>query len=117
MMEELELDNYSVQTVIPFPETKLFHQVVKENILLGDWNLEELWKTPITLGQYGQKQGFLIKPHNMSLDSLYKWRVKFDDIKMKYWTIASKKTKYSNSDISIAERTPYKKSSLIFESL
>tara|TARA_A100001015_G_scaffold321655_1_gene453761 strand:- start:3457 stop:4974 length:1518 start_codon:yes stop_codon:yes gene_type:complete len=117
MMEELELDNYSVQTVIPFPETKLFNQVVKEKILLGNWNLDELWKTPITLGQYGQKQGFLIKPHNMSLDSLQKWRQKFDDIKMKYWTIASKKTKYSNSDISAAEVIPKKKSSLIFESL
>ena len=36
---------------------------------------------------------------------------------MKYWTIASKKTKYSNSDISAAEAIPKKKSSLIFESL
>ena len=42
MMEELELDNYSVQTVIPFPETKLFNQVVKEKILLGNWNMDEL---------------------------------------------------------------------------
>ena len=57
MMEELELDNYSVQTVIPFPETKLFNQVVKEKILL-EIGSDELWKTPITLGQYGQKQGF-----------------------------------------------------------
>ena len=95
-MEDLELDNYSVQTVIPFPETALFKQVVKEKILLGDWNLDDLWKTPITHGQYGQKDGFLIKPHYMSLDNLYKWRLKFDEIKMKYWTIASKKTKYTN---------------------
>ncbi len=117
MMEELELDNYSVQTVIPFPETKLFNQVVKEKILLGNWNLDELWRTPITLGQYGQKQGFLIKPHNMSIDNLYKWRVKFDEIKLKYWSIASNKTKYSNLNKLSANKVPKKNSGLIFESL
>jgi len=117
MMEELELDNYSVQTVIPFPETKLFNQVVKEKILLGNWNMDELWRTPITLGQYGQKQGFLIKPHNMSLDDLDKWRSKFDEIKLKYWTIASKKTKYANLTKLSANKIPKKNSGLIFESL
>ncbi len=117
MMEDLELDNYSVQTVIPFPETALFKQVVKEKILLGDWNLDDLWKTPITHGQYGQKDGFLIKPHNMSLDNLYKWRLKFDEIKMKYWTIASKKTKYTNMHKVSANSAPTKNSSLIFSSL
>lgn len=117
MMEELELDNYSVQTVIPFPETKLFNQVVKEKCLLGDWNLKELWKTPITLGQYGQKRGFLIKPHNMSIETLSKWREKFDQIKMKYWTIDSQKTKYKNLNALKAEIKPKKNSGVIFQSI
>lgn len=118
MMEELQLDNYSTQTVIPFPETKLFKQVVKDNLLLGNWNLNELWKTPITLGQYGQKKGFLIQPYNMSIESLYKWREKFDQIKMKYWTIESKKTRWSNLNNSINSTTPpKKKSALVYETI
>ena len=68
------------------------------------------------IGPIWTKTGLLIKPHNMSIDSLQKWRQKFDDIKMKYWTIANE-NKYSNSDISAAEAIPKKKSSLIFESL
>jgi len=113
MMHELQLDNYSVQTVIPFPGTKLFKQVVKDKILLGDWKLDELWKTPITLGQ----KDFLIQPYNMSIDALHKWREKFDKIKMQYWTIESKKTKYTSSS-GLAPRLDNKrKSALMFESI
>lgn len=81
MMNELQLDNYSVQTVIPFPGTALFKQVIKDKLLLGNWNLNELWKTPISVGQ----AKFLIQPYNMSLDDLSKWREKFDTMKVKYW--------------------------------
>ena len=114
MMNELQLDNYSIQTVIPFPETKLFKQVVKDKLLLGDWKLDELWRTPIALGQYGQKKAFLIQPYNMSIDALQKWREKFDKIKMKYWTIESKKTKYGT--IQPSAQIPKKRSALIYES-
>jgi magnesium-protoporphyrin IX monomethyl ester (oxidative) cyclase len=117
MMNELKLDNYSIQTVIPFPGTKLFKQVVKDKILLGDWKLDELWRTPIALGQYGQKKAFLIQPYNMSIDALHKWREKFDKIKMKYWTIESKKTKYGTPNTQSSEQTPKKRSALIYESI
>ena len=53
----------------------------------------------------------------MSLDSLEKWRSKFDEIKLKYWTIASKKTKYANLTKLSANKIPKKNSGLIFESL
>ena len=81
MMDELELDKAGVSTLMPFPGTALFKQVVKDKLLLGDWNLDELWKTPVSLAG----ADFYIKPYNMSLDDLYKWREKFDRIQVKHW--------------------------------
>jgi radical SAM superfamily enzyme YgiQ (UPF0313 family) len=81
MMNELQLDNSSVNPVIPFPGTALFKQVVKDKLLLGDWKLDELWKTPVSSWQ----TDFLIKPYDMSIDDLCKWREKFDLMKVKYW--------------------------------
>ena len=83
MMEELQLDKSSVSTLMPFPGTALFKQVVKDKLFINDMNLDELWKTPMDLDQYK----FLIKPYNMSVDDLYKWRNKFDSIRVKFWKI------------------------------
>ena len=72
-LHELQLDKNGISTLIPFPGTTLFKQVVKEKLFVNDINLDELWKTPMDLDQ----SKFLIKPYNMSLDDLYKWRNKF----------------------------------------
>jgi len=53
----------------------------------------------------------------MSIDALHKWREKFDKIKMKYWTIESKKTKYGTPNTQSSEQTPKKRSALIYESI
>jgi len=81
MMDELQLDKAGVATLMPFPGTALFKQVVKDKLFIDDWNLDKLWKTPISLAQ----AEFVIKPYNMSLDDLYKWREKFDVMLVKYW--------------------------------
>ena len=81
MLEELQLDKSSVSTLMPFPGTSLFKQVVRDKLFLRNWNLNDLWKTPISLGQ----DEFIIKPYNLSVDELYKWREKFDKIILKYW--------------------------------
>ena len=81
MMNEMQHDTNVVQTLMPYPGTAVFRQIVKDKLLIDDWNLDELYKTPISQAQ----REFLIKPYNMSLDDLYKWREKFDEIKVKYW--------------------------------
>ena len=62
MMEELQSDKAANSTLIPFPGTSLFKQVVKDKLFIHKWNLEELWKTPISMGQ----NDFIIKPYKYS---------------------------------------------------
>jgi len=90
MMIELQLDNMNIFNVIPFPGTALFEQAVRDNLLIGKWNLDELWKTPISHIQ----EDFLIKPYNMDMDDLRKWRKKFDNIRFKYWKVNPKQNIY-----------------------
>ena len=88
MMEELQLDKSTVATLMPFPGTKLFNQVVKDKLFIKkDTNYDELWKNPISLVQ----RDFVIKPYNMSVEDLYKWREKFDKIRTKHWKTNPKK--------------------------
>ena len=88
MIGELELDFPSVQALIPLVGTPLFKQVIKDKdkLLIDDWNLDELWKTPLSLAQ----SQFIIKPYNLSLDDLYKWRQKFDILQAKNWKTNTK---------------------------
>ena len=108
MMHELQLDNSGVGAAIPFPGTSLFRQVVKDKLLLGEWNLKELWKTPVSLGQ----ADFLIKPYNMSIDDLYKWKEKFDSMKDKFWKTNPNPSPFKK----IADSNNVKKNALVFES-
>ena len=81
MMNELELDKNGCSTLMPFPGTSLFKQVVKDKLFVKKINYDEIWKNPISMNQ----DEFLIKPYNMSLDDLQKWRKKFDQLITKYW--------------------------------
>jgi tRNA A37 methylthiotransferase MiaB len=81
MMNELKLDTVAVFTLIPFVGTALFKQVVKDKLFIDNWNLDELWKNPMQ----NQQAEFFIKPYNMTVDELYKWRKKFDIMKVKHW--------------------------------
>ena len=124
MMHELQLDNTGVHPVIPFPGTALFKQVVKDKLLLGDWNLDELWKTPVSVAG----ADFYVKPYNMSLDDLYKWREKFDAIKIQYWKTNADQVPGKNIGIDSSSTAPRghfdrsklthrRKNALIFESV
>jgi hypothetical protein len=88
MIGELELDFPSVQALIPLVGTPLFKQVIKDKdkLLIDDWNLDEVWKTPLNQAQ----SKFVIKPYNMSVDDLYKWRQKFDILQAKNWKTNTK---------------------------
>ena len=119
MMDELQLDKAGVSTLIPFPGTALFKQVVKDKLFIRSWNLDDLWKTPISHGQ----TEFVIKPYNMSLDDLYKWREKFDVMLVKYWKTSSNPGQpgrnLSLDNDGVAPRLTYRKknSALIYESV
>tara|TARA_Y100000031_G_scaffold155245_1_gene205313 strand:+ start:253 stop:1758 length:1506 start_codon:yes stop_codon:yes gene_type:complete len=82
MMLELKLDKMAVSTAVPFPGTALFKQVLKDKLLVNEWSLDELWKTPISY----QQGDFIIKPYNMSLEDLTKWRKKFDKLRYQFWS-------------------------------
>ena len=116
MMDELQLDKAVLLTLIPFPGTALFKQVVKDKLFIRNWNLDELWKTPISHDQ----SKFVIKPYNMSLDDMYKWREKFDVMRVKYWKTnsepASLAKKLKLDAAGVAPRQIYKKSAQIYES-
>jgi magnesium-protoporphyrin IX monomethyl ester (oxidative) cyclase len=121
MIDELQQDNAIVSTLMPFPGTALFKQAVKDKLLIHDWNLNELWKTPIS---HAQKE-FVIKPYNMSIDDLHKWREKFDIIKVKYWKTNPKpprsglRKNLKSETAGAVARVSYKKKStpLIYESV
>ena len=100
MMIELQLDNMNIFNVIPFPGTALFEQAVRDNLLIGKWNLDELWKTPISHIQ----EDFLIKPYNMDMDDLREWRKKFDNIRFKYWKVNPKQNIYQGKLRSILQK-------------
>jgi magnesium-protoporphyrin IX monomethyl ester (oxidative) cyclase len=90
MMQDLQLDKMQVNTLVPFPETALFKQVIKENLFINKWNLDELWKTPISY----QQGEFVVKPYKMSVDELRSWRNKFDKLKFKFWKTNPKETAF-----------------------
>ena len=89
-INEIQLDKVGVGTLIPFPETKLYDQVVKDNLFFNPPNLKELWKKPVSQGQ----GNFIIKPYKMNLEELEFWRIKFDKVMLKYWKTNPKPANY-----------------------
>lgn len=79
MIKELELDMNMVFNLIPFPGTKVFAQVQKDNLMLEKIDPKTLWKGDLHLNAL-QNQ-FYIKPYNLSMDDLLEYRAKFDEMK------------------------------------
>jgi len=104
LIEEIKLDKFGVNVVMPFPGTALFNQVVRDDLFVRKWKLEELWKKPMSMTQ----SEFVIKPYNMSLDDMYMWRDKMRNMCTKYW----KTNPIKRQPISYN-----KTSSLVYESL
>jgi len=78
MIIDLEPDMADVFTLIPFPGTKVFRQVVDEKLLLINMDESSLWNGEIPLNTKGTE--IYIKPYKMSLDDVYYWRKEFDNI-------------------------------------
>jgi radical SAM superfamily enzyme YgiQ (UPF0313 family) len=82
MICDLQLDLNYVFNIIPFPGTKLFMQAQKDNLFIGDFAVDELWKGNINLDPVGadDEDRFFIKPYNMELDELRHFRKLFDQM-------------------------------------
>lgn len=80
MINKLRLDRNWVGTLIPFPGTPVFEQCVRDDLFIGGLDKSQLWLTPVRAHQ----DGSVIKPYNMSIEDLTKWRKTFIDIRFKY---------------------------------
>ena len=78
MIEELGPDMADVFTLIPFPGTRVFKQVVDEGLLVENIDESQLWAGMLPLNTKGNE--FYIKPAAMTLDELAYWRRNFDNI-------------------------------------
>lgn len=90
LMDEISLDMYPVALLIPFPGTRVYKQCVKDGLLLPSINTQDLYMGKMILDAFGES--LYIKPYNMSIDSLLKYKEKFEE---KY--IYTEKAKKMNS--------------------
>lgn len=78
MIEELDPDMADVFTLIPFPGTKVFKQIVRDKLMIGNIDITQLWAGMLPLDTKGSES--YIKPYKMTIDELRLWRKTFDDI-------------------------------------
>lgn len=81
MMVDLELDRNATGWAIPFPGTKLWEQVVRDDLFIETVDLSSLWQTPI----FATQQHFTIKPYALEIEQMEKWRVKFIELRYKFF--------------------------------
>tara|TARA_B100000315_G_scaffold168862_1_gene157429 strand:+ start:3485 stop:4945 length:1461 start_codon:yes stop_codon:yes gene_type:complete len=80
MMNELKLDRMKPHIAIPFPGTRLFEQVKRDKLFTRYVDFDNLWRTPVSHAQ----GDFIIRPYNMSIEDLRKWRSKLAAVNEKY---------------------------------
>ncbi len=78
MICDLQLDLNYVFNIIPFPGTKVFQQAQRDNLFIGDFAVDELWKGNINLDPVADEIRFFIKPYNMDIEELKYFRKLFD---------------------------------------
>lgn len=78
MMKNINVDRLYISNVVPFPGTELFKQAIRDNLLL-DVDLDNLYKAGNRfITNYDQ---FFIKPYNLTIEDLKKFRVKCEGLK------------------------------------
>ena len=93
MMNELKLDRMRPHIAIPFPGTRLFEQVKRDNLFTQHVDFDNLWGTPVSHTQ----DDFIIKPYDMSIEDLRKWRSKLAAMNKKYLNYNSNRFRSINS--------------------
>ena len=93
MMDDLKLDRMKPHIAIPFPGTKLFKQVQRDNLFTQHIDYSNLWRTPVSHAQHD----FIIKPYNLSIEDLRRWRSKLAALNEKYFNFNSNKFRLGES--------------------
>jgi len=78
MINDLDLDLCNVFSLIPFPGTKVFKQIIKDNLLISKIDVDKLWTGDMGLNTGGTD--FYVKPYAMSIDQLSEYRGIFDQL-------------------------------------
>lgn len=92
MIKELDLDDISVNPLIPLPGTRLFEQCRSERLFLHEVDYQNLWReegffcTPYV-------EQFYIKPYTLSVEQLKKYYEYFAQLKLEKRIAAKKKGK------------------------
>ena len=84
IINDVQCDKVALSVLKPLPGTALFEQCVKDNLLIGDYKIDDMWNgefentlTNISfIQQYKneiQEIDFAIKPYEVSLDVLYEY--------------------------------------------
>lgn len=80
MICELKLDLNYVFNLIPFPGTRVFKQAMDDNLLIDNFNIDDLWKGLINLDPVQDECRFFIKPYDMTIDEMMHYRRLFDNV-------------------------------------
>ncbi len=87
MIKQLALDVNSVATLTPFPETKIFEQAKKDNLLLFD--SKDIWRGDMSLDPISRDR-FFLRPYNLQLSRLREYRKMFDSDSMYFFSKRAK---------------------------
>ena len=77
LIKALNLDINGVNTLIPFPGTRIFDQAQRDDLFLID--VKDIWRGDILFDTLNREQ-FFIKPYSLELSILKEYRERFNDM-------------------------------------
>jgi len=79
LLVDLDTDDITISIATPYPNTKLYDQCIKDNLFLPDIKINELYKSSEFC--HANLKRFNIRPYNLSIQELIKYRDKFLELK------------------------------------
>jgi len=79
LLSDLDTDDITISIATPYPNTKLYDQCIKDNLFLPDIKIDELYKSEGFC--HANLKRFNIRPYNLSIQELIKYRDKFLELK------------------------------------
>jgi radical SAM superfamily enzyme YgiQ (UPF0313 family) len=78
MIQNIDVDQTVLFNVLPFPGTRLFEQILRDNLLIDEIDIKQLWNYSHLYLTKNKK--FFIKPYNLTIDKLVEYREKLDSL-------------------------------------
>jgi len=79
LLVDLDTDDITISIATPYPNTKLYEQCIKDSLFLPDIKIDELYKSLEFC--HANLKRFNIRPYNLSIQELIKYRDKFIELK------------------------------------